>query len=158
MFFQFKTTNTANKIRLVRPGPVTKLVISVLQSMCATDSPATAAPPIPRGNKTPSAFADAIVFLCLSCPPSSKRDPAKALERLSKWNLDHRVLRAVFEDEPDAPVASEKKKRLLIRRRAKPNSSTMITTIHNGTERKTQVIVVPHFARMEEEEAEAEEG
>lgn len=62
MFFQFNTTKTASKNRLVRPGPVTKLVMMAFQSMCATDMPATAAPPTPKGSKTPSAFADAILL------------------------------------------------------------------------------------------------
>lgn len=39
-----------------------------------------------------------------------------------------------------------------MRRRAKPKSSTTITTTQSGTERSTQVMVVPHFAIREEED------
>lgn len=42
----------------------------------------------------------------------------------------------------------------LTRRRAKPKSSTTITTTQSGTERSTQVMVVPHFAMREEDEDE----
>lgn len=38
------------------------------------------------------------------------------------------------------------------RRRAKPKSSTTMTTTHSGTERSTQVIVVPHFAMRDDDE------
>lgn len=45
-----------------------------------------------------------------------------------------------------------------MRRRAKPRSSTAMTTIHNGMERKTQVMVVPHLASIEEEEEDGANG
>lgn len=142
MFFQFSTTYTASKSRLVRPGPVTKLVMTAFQSMCATDSPATAAPPTPRGNKTPSAFADAILFFFF-CLRSEFLLFRKWEKEKGNKKKDHDVLRA---------VGSEEKKRPLMRRRAKPSSSTTMTTIHNGMERKTQVRVVPHLASMEEDD------
>lgn len=44
------------------------------------------------------------------------------------------------------------RKSWLTRRRAKPKSSTTITTAQSGTERSTQVMVVPHFAMREDDE------
>lgn len=60
MFFQFATTKRASKIRLVRPGPVTKLVAIVFRSMCSSETPATPAAPTPSGRRKPNAFADAM--------------------------------------------------------------------------------------------------
>lgn len=60
MFFQLVTTKSASRMRLVRPGPVTKLVAIVLRSMCSRDTPATPTAPTPSGRRKPSAFADAI--------------------------------------------------------------------------------------------------
>lgn len=53
-------TKIASKMRLVRPGPVTKLVAIVFRSMCSSDTPATPAAPTPSGRRKPNAFADAI--------------------------------------------------------------------------------------------------
>lgn len=58
-----------------------------------------------------------------------------------------------------ASVSAElrpRKKRAEMRRRAAPKSSTTMTTSHRGTERRTQVRVVPHLASNEEGEDEDE--
>lgn len=60
MFFQFVTTKSARRMRLTRPGPVTKLVAIVFRSMCSNETPAAPTAPTPSGRRKPSAFADAI--------------------------------------------------------------------------------------------------
>lgn len=62
MPFQFVTTKIASRIRLVRPGPVTKFCTIVFQSTCASDRPAAATMPVPAmGSKWARAFADAML-------------------------------------------------------------------------------------------------
>lgn len=81
MLFQLVTTKMANKIRLVRPGPVTKFKTTFFQSTCASESPpATAAEPTPTGSKKPSAFAEAIApsNLTVPCPRGSAEAVATA--------------------------------------------------------------------------------
>lgn len=47
-------------MRLVRPGPVTKLVAIVFTSMCSSETPATPTAPAASGRRKPNAFADAM--------------------------------------------------------------------------------------------------
>lgn len=69
MFFQFVTTKMANNIRLVRPGPVAKFMMTFFISTCASDiPPATATEPTPIGRMYPNAFAEAIVAFQRALP------------------------------------------------------------------------------------------
>lgn len=118
----------------MRPGPVTKLVAIVLRSMCSRETPATPAAPTPSGRRKPNAFADAILtasfrlvrILVIRVYDYDSLGGRDGLYVLTSW---------------------------LTRRRAKPKSSTTMTTAQSGTDRSTQVMVVPHFAiRLEDEE------
>lgn len=121
-------------MRLVRPGPVTKLVAIVFRSICSRDTPATPAAPTPSGRRKPNAFADAISTACFRLD----------VEFSGIGVCDYYS----FGGGAGLYVLNSR----LIRRRAKPKSSTTITTTQSGTERSTQVMVVPHFAMREEDE------